>query len=211
MRTFHTIIESVRNPIWTSTRYKQAPRAATTEDRVSSECSSHEMLIFNSMVKKKSSSKRRTSNRDVNGLAFFQHYKQRLSGWRVAALNFAICALIVFILNLILTVYASLHERKGDGLFPEGILSEGDCGRIKRINSALHILLNVLSTVLLSGSNYCMQCLSAPTRGEIDKAHAAQRWLDIGVLSFRNLWQIKRRRVTLWLLLGMSSFPLHLL
>ncbi|KAH7392189.1 hypothetical protein DE146DRAFT_661877 [Phaeosphaeria sp. MPI-PUGE-AT-0046c] len=56
-----------------------------------------------------------------------------------------------------------------------------------------------------------MQCMTAPTRGEVDRAHAARRWLDIGVPSFRNLRRIGRDRLVLWLLLGLSSLPLHLL
>lgn len=135
-----------------------------------------------------------------------RQHKPHWSGWKFGATNFAICATVVFLINLIITIWASIAHRE-----TEGVLSEGDCTRIKRKNSGLHILINVLSTILLSGSNYCMQCLSAPTRGEINKAHGARRWLDIGVPSFRNLRFISRRRLFLWLLLAISSLPLHLL
>lgn len=70
---------------------------------------------------------------------------------------------------------------------------------------------NALGTLLLSGSNYCMQVLCAPTRRELDQAHAQGRWLDIGVPSFRNLWRISPKRVVVWWVLGLSSIPLHLL
>lgn len=55
-----------------------------------------------------------------------------------------------------------------------------------------------------------MQCLSAPTRKEIDRAHARGVWLDIGIPSVRNLRYISKRRVLIWALLGLSSLPLHL-
>ena len=56
-----------------------------------------------------------------------------------------------------------------------------------------------------------MQCLTAPTRTDIDEAHAKGRRLDIGILSVRNLGSIGVKRVLLWSLLGLSSVPLHLL
>lgn len=111
----------------------------------------------------------------------------RATGWKFGALNFAVCATIVFLLNLVITIYGPvLHESNA------GILLEGDCRRVQRLNTGAHVLINVFSTVLLSGSNYCMQCLSAPTRSEIDKAHIRNRWLDIGVPSIRNLRHIRR-------------------
>ncbi|KAF1848866.1 uncharacterized protein K460DRAFT_364812 [Cucurbitaria berberidis CBS 394.84] len=131
----------------------------------------------------------------------------RFAGWRFGVLNFATWASIVFLINLIVTIWGSSATTKGKGVF-----FEGDCERVKRLNSALHVLINVLSTILLSGSNYCMQCLSAPTRKEIDRAHgnAGGTWLDIGVPGVRNIKHISRRRQALWSLLALSSLPLHL-
>lgn len=123
-------------------------------------------------------------------------------------MHFAIWTLLVFLLNLCLTIVGS--RASGDN---KGVILEKDCAEIKRLNTGLHVLINILGTILLSGSNYCMQCLSAPTREEIDKAHGnvKRRWLDIGVPSIRNVRYIKVRRMILWLLLGLSSVPLHLL
>lgn len=56
-----------------------------------------------------------------------------------------------------------------------------------------------------------MQVLAAPTRQEVDRAHARNRWLDIGVPSVRNLWHISPYRAVVWWILGLSSIPLHLL
>jgi hypothetical protein len=78
-------------------------------------------------------------------------------------------------------------------------------------SSAFHILINALSTLLLAASNYTMQVLSSPTRKDIDKAHARHEHLDVGVLSMRNLSRIPRRRLFLFVLMGLSSIPIHLL
>ncbi|KAG4442025.1 hypothetical protein IFR05_002493 [Cadophora sp. M221] len=56
-----------------------------------------------------------------------------------------------------------------------------------------------------------MQCLCSPTRREVDKAHERNTWLDVGIQSFRNLMKIKKIRVVLWVLLALSSVPLHLM
>ena len=75
----------------------------------------------------------------------------------------------------------------------------------------MHLAINILSTLLLGASNYSMQCLSSPTRSDIDKAHSQGIWLDIGVPSVRNLRRLSTTRIVLWWLLAISSIPLHLL
>ena len=88
---------------------------------------------------------------------------------------------------------------------------QGDDVSIWRLNTALHVLINALSTVLLSASNYTIQVLSSPTRIEVDAVHAKGSWLDIGILSPRNLREIAKKLAILWLTLAASSVPLHLL
>jgi hypothetical protein len=130
------------------------------------------------------------------------------AGWRAGVLYFALWSSLVFLINLVATIWGSSLSRSNRGVF-----YEGDCDRTKGLNSGFHVLINILSTVLLSGSNYCMQVLSAPTRSEIDLAHASATgtWLDIGVPGIRNLKHISRHRLLLWCLLALSSLPLHLL
>lgn len=70
--------------------------------------------------------------------------------------------------------------------------------------SALHVLTNGLNSILLSASNYSMQCATAPTRTECDRAHARGDWLDIGVPSVRNLFKIAWQRRIMWALLGFA-------
>ncbi|KAF2832511.1 hypothetical protein CC86DRAFT_366289 [Ophiobolus disseminans] len=127
----------------------------------------------------------------------------RFTGWRFGILHFAVWATIVFFINLVVTIWGSTQKQSG-------VLLEGDCNRVKNLNTSLHVLINVLSTILLSGSNYCMQCLSAPTRSEVDTAHAQGKWLDIGIPSIRNVKHLSRQRIQLWILLALTSLPLHL-
>ena len=114
---------------------------------------------------------------------------------------------IVLLINAVLTIVC-LTKFRGTGIL--GTLQEGDCAKVKQTDLWLHLVINVLSTLLLGASNYCMQCLSSPTRFEVDKAHRNNIYLDIGAPSVRNLFYIAGRRRFSWLLLALSSIPLHL-
>lgn len=115
---------------------------------------------------------------------------------------------LVLLINLILTIWAVSKSGLKSGL---GTVQQGNCTKTKDLSQWLHLAMNALSTLLLGASNYCMQCISSPTRREVDKAHARGVWLDIGVTSVRNLRRITSSRILLWWLLGLSSVPLHLL
>jgi hypothetical protein len=137
-------------------------------------------------------------------------YRRHLSGWRTGALLSLIAACVVFILNLVMTIWvwrSPGHKLEG----AIGTVLQGSCSRVRRLNVWIHLLVNVLSTLLLCASNYCMQILVAPNRAEIDEAHAHRRWLHIGVPGLRNLVFVGRDRLLLWALLMTSSLPLHLL
>ena len=115
---------------------------------------------------------------------------------------------MVLVINLILTMWAVSRSSVQNGL---GTLQDGSCKRTETLTFWAHLAINVLSTLLLGASNYSMQCLSSPTRSEIDKAHGQGVWLDIGVPSVRNLRRLSTTRIVLWYLLATSSIPLHLL
>lgn len=136
--------------------------------------------------------------------------KSRFHGWRMGVLFGCCMSFFVLCCNVALIVLGAIRK---DGYNREGIstIIEGDEALVSRWNTALHVLINALSTLLLSTSNYTMQVLSSPTRDDVDAAHAKGRWLDIGLLSSRNLRSIPRRRAALWLALALSSIPLHLL
>lgn len=126
--------------------------------------------------------------------------------WQKSVMFFAGCALLVFIINLTCAIWATI---KGTGGI--AVLADTSCSRVKLANTLIHLAINVLSSVLLAGSNFSMQCLMGPTRAMVDRAHVAGSWLEIGVPSLRNFHNLKRWDKVFWVVLGVSSLPLHLL
>lgn len=128
-------------------------------------------------------------------------------GWRGGARIAFAGATLVLVVNVTLMVFMTVKYEKMDG-FP--VIFRGTCESARWQNTLWHFVLNVLSTGLLAASNYCMQLLSAPTRAHVDQAHAAGKWLDIGIPSLRNLRFLNWTRTGFWTLLCISSIPLHL-
>ena len=120
----------------------------------------------------------------------------------------AIVSGTVLLINIIFTMVLVAKHRTPDGL---GVIYTGDCGLVERWNTALHLLINVLGTCLLAASSFTMQCLSSPTRSETDAAHVQRRDLDIGIVSFKNLFYMNWLKRSLWWALALSTLPLHLL
>ncbi|KAM0433872.1 hypothetical protein ACHAPT_003815 [Fusarium lateritium] len=131
-----------------------------------------------------------------------------LSGWRFGLIAGAVSCTVVFVINLSVTIWAVAQEKRNK--LGQPVLRQGRCADMRHLNTGLHLIINALSSVLLAASNYGMQCISAPTRADVDKAHFAGKWLDIGVPSVHNLGHLSRKRVVLWSLLMLSSLPLHL-
>jgi len=117
-------------------------------------------------------------------------------------------AIFVLLLNITCAIVAAAAGNPQRGI---ATAYTSDCKVASRWTTGLNLLINVLSSLLLGASSYCMQRLVAPTRREIDKAHAKGKWLDVGVLSLRNLSYIHKNRLILWILLALSSIPLHFL
>ncbi|KAE8383704.1 hypothetical protein BDV26DRAFT_299275 [Aspergillus bertholletiae] len=117
------------------------------------------------------------------------------SGWRFTLTMASFASVIVLAFNLGFVIWAAVHHKVERN---RGTLYEGNCAKVQRMSTGLHFAINILSTSLLGASNYCMQCLSAPTRKDIDRAHRKHRWLDIGVPSIRNLRQVSKKRVILY-------------
>ncbi|PUU75533.1 hypothetical protein B9Z19DRAFT_1053764 [Tuber borchii] len=132
------------------------------------------------------------------------------TGWHTGVLACAASAVVVLFINLSLRIYAAtdLWHKMEKGI---GTLYSGNCDMSRTIGLWLHLGINALSTLLLSGSNYTQQCLSAPTRSEIDAWHAKRKWMDIGAPGVKNLFRIKPERRLLWIAIGFTSIPLHLL
>lgn len=133
----------------------------------------------------------------------------RYSGWRLGVLGGLIISTVVLVTNIILLIVGLTKP----GGYSDGIatLHEGSAARVGKLSTMYHVLINVLSTFLLTASNYTMQVLCSPRREDIDKAHAKGIFLNVGVLSTKNVRYISRRRLILWWTLAASSVPLHLL
>ena len=134
----------------------------------------------------------------------------RFNGWRVGITWCTIATTIVLIMNITWTISVAEKDRTKGG---RATIFDGNCTQTRSLTLGLHLAINILGTILLAASNYCMQCLASPTREEIDRAHSRSRCLDIGVQSLRNIFGfgIRKERRFFWLLLASSSIPLHLL
>ncbi|KAH5356818.1 hypothetical protein HBI49_153730 [Parastagonospora nodorum] len=129
--------------------------------------------------------------------------------WRLGLHVGLYASIIVLFGNVALLSYGmAQHDNTTQGV---ATIAKGERDQINSIGNAYHVLINIMSTILLTSSNYTMQILCAPTRREIERMHARGDWLEIGIMSIHNLRYIDRKRVAIWLLLVVSSLPLHLL
>lgn len=56
------------------------------------------------------------------------------------------------------------------------------------------------------------RCLNSPTRKEVDRAHANGDWVDIGILSARNIvGRVSRKRTIIWYILAATLILIHLI
>jgi hypothetical protein len=137
--------------------------------------------------------------------------RQHFKGWRGGILIGIIATSLVLVVNVSATVlFTTIH--KGEDR-QRKILFKGSCNRVQQLNLAGHVLIAILNTVLLSASNYSMQCLTAPTRADVDRAHQGhpRSLVEVGVLSFSNLKIIRKGRVFMLAIMGLSSLVLQLL
>lgn len=125
--------------------------------------------------------------------------------------------MLVVALNVGLTIWVFVDKDvhiDGRGV---GTFTFDHCTTITRINSAVHVALNIVSSLFLAAGNYCMQILVAPSRLAIERAGEKGRSLEIGVPSPTNFWTmywsgaLKWSPVLIWLSLGVISTVLHVL
>lgn len=133
---------------------------------------------------------------------------QKPPEWRKALYWATGLAAIVLVFNTIWAVVAVTKYPLDHGLRR---LYQGNCTTASRIDSVLHVVINILSTLLLGASNYVMQILNSPTRDECDRAHRRGKWLSIGLTNVKNLAYIPIRRAILFTLLFTTAWPLHLM
>lgn len=132
-------------------------------------------------------------------------------GWRFGATLAALMVSCILTINITVAIFAWIwtsHRGYKSNIAP---LYTGDCTAVNNLGLGVHFGINIVSTLLLGASNYCMQIVCAPTRKDIDKAHEKGSWLQIGVQSISNLRHIKKAKLYTWLTLGLSSVPLHLM
>jgi hypothetical protein len=139
---------------------------------------------------------------------FGRFYDTFVGGWRAGLLRAFLLSLVALIVNI--AVYAWLF-RTYDAITGTSTIQRGHCGTIRGANTGIHAALNVVSTLILGASTYAMQGMTAPTRQEVDIAHAKGKWVEIGTQSLRNLFYVRKRNAWVWVLLGTTSLPFHLL
>jgi uncharacterized membrane protein YjfL (UPF0719 family) len=79
--------------------------------------------------------------------------RERFAGWQVGvAVSFVLVVLVLILyLSLLIWLYASLNPHKGIAL-----VHEGNCSQVRQWSYGIHFLINLLSTLMLGASNYCM-------------------------------------------------------
>lgn len=128
-------------------------------------------------------------------------------GWRkTAVINTSIVAFFL-VANFSILIWSVAKS----GISGNNVFSKDDCNKISLLNTFLHLLLNIASSLIIASSNFFMQVLNSPTRAEVDRAHARKHWLDIGVPSLRNVLNVSPYKSLAWLLFSLSSVPIHLL
>jgi hypothetical protein len=139
---------------------------------------------------------------------FAKFYDTFVGGWRAGLVRSFLLSFVALIVNI--SVYSWLF-RTYEAESGTAMLRRGSCGMVRSANTGIHVALNVLSTLILGASTYAMQGITAPTRKEVDAAHAKGKWVEIGTQSLRNLLYVRRRNAWVWLLLAITSMPFHLL
>jgi hypothetical protein len=135
-------------------------------------------------------------------------FRDRLKGWRLSVFLGLLITIFVLIVNIAILAwtYSSLVIKSGSA-----IAWAGTSNNLKNVSTWMHLGVNILSSLLLAASNNAMQCLVAPTRREVEKAHASGKWIQIGIPGMHNLSKIAPSRAIVWALLLLSSLPIHLL
>ncbi|RWA10081.1 hypothetical protein EKO27_g5043 [Xylaria grammica] len=132
--------------------------------------------------------------------SFFSSKKRpAATGWRQSAkVNCAVLLVSSVALAVLAIVVLARSSLKPVFFYA----AECDSGKVATRNLALHILINIVSTLVV---------LNAPTRQEVDEAHFKSSWLGIGVPSVRNAFRVSPFKTMCWISLFLSSVPIHLL
>ncbi|KAJ3562455.1 hypothetical protein NPX13_g8562 [Xylaria arbuscula] len=99
-------------------------------------------------------------------------------GWRrTGAINSALAYLYA---ALLLVLWSASVSQPNTSLGGSTVIFNGNCNTSSELNLALHLMINIFSVLVFASSNFFMQVLNAPSRREVDNAHAWLRSADIG-------------------------------
>ncbi len=124
-----------------------------------------------------------------------QSIHRKYEGWRTGIFLSSIIIGVCLLAESVLLIWGLATGGPSGG---QGIIYEGDCRAAKDFTNVLAVLLNILGSVLIGTSNYTMQCLSAPSRKEVARAHANGRTLQIGSSSPSDILYMSSWKVSLW-------------
>lgn len=79
-------------------------------------------------------------------------FERRFSGWRFGVAATSILMFSVLLINVAFTIWATSTHKSQGGI---GTMYVGSCSQAETISTWLHLVINVLGTAMLSGSNYC--------------------------------------------------------
>lgn len=135
------------------------------------------------------------------------------SGWKFSLATGSFLSVSVLLINVGVLIWAS--NAAGDtssqdvgGFF---VLYDAPCDAARALNVLIYIAINIFSSGLVAVRKYNMQCLSAPTRDDVERVHRRGKWLDIGLPSDHNVKEVPEKRAITWLIIMLSSATLHLL
>lgn len=132
----------------------------------------------------------------------------RAARWQMVVGSGVLAATFVFLMNMATLIFA--YTRFSVEEYAMTVWT-GECDHASNTVTGAHFIINILSSLLLAASNASMQCLGSPSRKELDAKHKSRAAFVIGVPSVRNAWLVSRPKAVVWLILGCSSLPLHLL
>ena len=133
-------------------------------------------------------------------------------GWRVPILYGTILTFVVLLINAGILIGAAAAKKSSSIVTADAlVLYAGSCQTSERLSIAVHLFINIFSTMIFMTSTACIQVILAPSREDVDECHMKGHWLHLGVINYRNFFRIPQKRGWLAGLLVVSSLLLHLL
>lgn len=137
-----------------------------------------------------------------------QESRRLFDGWRGGVTAHATLS---FIIMVVAVVCVGVLAAKNSMTAGEAAMFSGSCTTASNVNTALHVVINIFTMIILAGGNYVFQVLSSPTRTEVATAHDKKQWLDIGIPSIRNFLRISRLRSALATVLILAAVATHVM